>query len=108
MSQLLLAGEAGKKKKKRRHRPFAAARERERLLVMNSALKKLKLSLPLKDSDQKISKKEILQTAVLYIRFLMSVLQESDSEKNQSFMNLREHNYLKRKSPWIFTSNCRS
>ena len=81
----------GSKKKKKRYRPFAAQRERERLAVMNSALRKLKMCLPLEEAEQKLSKKEILQTAILYIKFLSKTL---DQESMEETLNLNKHNYL--------------
>eukprot|EP00794_Sanderia_malayensis_P011211 gene11211-12388_t len=95
-----------KKKKKKRHRPFAAARERDRLVVMNAALRSLKSSLPLRDSEQKLSKKDILQTATLYIKFLTTVLNSCANdetcvnldfeEQSNKTVDLNEHNYLYR------------
>ena len=81
----------GSKKKKKRYRPFAAQRERERLVVMNSALRKLKTCLPLEEAEQKLSKKEILQTAILYIKYLSKTL---DQESMEETLNLNKHNYL--------------
>ncbi len=66
---------------------------------MNSALNKLKSSLPLEEVNQKLSKKDILTTATLYIKLLSTVLRESAAplhSKQSRTLNLNDRDYLYR------------
>ena len=96
-SSLFIFNMLGSEKKKKRYRPFAAIRERERLAVMNSALKELKKCLPLDNHEQKLSKKQILVAAAIYIKRLSETLDhhhESNSRTEEETVNLDKHNYI--------------
>ena len=88
--------DTGEKKKKKRYRPFAAIRERERLVVMNSALKRLKMCLPLENQEQKLSKKDILLSAAIYIKHLSEKLhlEHTDCKGSEDTVNLNKHDYI--------------
>ena len=66
-------------------------------MVMNAALKKLRMCLPLQNQEQKLSKKEILLSAAVYIKHLSDELsepQEGLTEENGGTVNLNNYDYV--------------
>ena len=63
-------------------------------MVMNAALKKLKMCLPFEQQKQKLSKKGILEMASLYIKYLSHTLERTDSISSVRTVNLNRHNYI--------------
>ena len=64
---------------------------------MNAALKELKTCLPLENHEQKLSKKQILLSAAIYIKHLSETLDckhEASPEEKEETVNLNKHEYI--------------
>lgn len=78
-------------------------RERERVRCVNDGYSRLKEHIPLDNKDKRVSKVEILRTAISYIKHLQTLLEDDNvnvQDENDSTKSEHQQRGLKRSVPF--------